>query len=87
MKNFIASSYDIGFLCSNMRIEANAINTTHTRVPYLIKKLIGGSYDIKFIYSNTRSEFNIVIYDIKFKKCDFESCGVRHERMANLCHK
>ena len=23
MKNFIASSYDIGFLCSNMRIEAN----------------------------------------------------------------
>ena len=60
------------------------IKNAHTRARYLIKKFIGASYHIEFICSNTRIEANGAIYDIKSKKCDFESWGVRHERKRKL---
>ena len=45
---------------------------------------IGGSCDIGFLCSNMRFEANREIYDVKSKKCDFESRGVRHEGKSKL---
>ena len=49
-----------------------------------IKKFIGGLYDIEFMCSNMRIEANGAIYDIKSKKCDFESLGVSHEEKSKV---
>ena len=45
----------------------------HTIARYFIKKFIGVSYHIEFFCSNMRIDANGAIYDIKSKKCDFES--------------
>ena len=55
-----------------------------TRARKKIKKLIGGSYDKGFLCSTMRMEAKGAIYDIKSKKLDFETHGVRYEGKSKL---
>ena len=75
--------YDIKYEKHDLKIRTSKlvrqIREAHTRARYLIKNLIGGSYHIEFSCSNTKFEANGAIYDLKSKKCDFESRGVRHQ--------
>ena len=60
------------------------VEQAHTRTRYLIKKFVGATYHIEFLCSNMRIKANGAIYDIKSKKCDFQSLGVSHEEKRKV---
>ena len=71
--------------CSDMeRHEGKSKLVREMRNAHTRDVSIVGSYDIRFLCSDMRIQANGEIYDMEFKKLDFENWGVRHEGKRKL---